>query len=309
MACTMKSLWNIKVFCTVVEKKSFVLAARTLGASPSAVTRAVQALEDELHILLLARSKRQFSLTRAGELYFDTAQQILQLQDSADEELSRLSAAPRGWLRLSAPHILSCHVLPGAIRRINLQYPEVRFDIRYSDAALDPVEERLDLAIRGAFPVASDLIGYPLWNYRRHLYASPAYVERHGLASEPEELADQVILMHTAPRVLKSWNFDNGVRQTSLSMRASHRFDSGLSLLAAAEAGLGVARLSDWLAEPRVAAGALQRICPGYRLVSARGEDPQMHAVSAQRRLPARARLLLETLVALRPATAGAPRP
>jgi DNA-binding transcriptional LysR family regulator len=297
----MKSLWNIQVFCTVVEKKSFVLAARTLGASPSAVTRAVQTLEDELHVLLLARSKKQFSLTPAGELYFETAQQMLQLQDTADEELSRLSAAPRGWLRLSAPHILSCHVLPAAIDRINRQYPEVRFDIRYSDALLDPVGERLDLAIRGAFPVASDLIGYPLWHYRRHLYASADYLQRRGCPAGPEQLAEHSILMHTAPRVLKSWNFDSGARQLSLNMRANHRFDSGLALLAATEAGMGIARLSDWLAEPRVAAGRLRRVCPEFRLVSARGEDPQMHAVAAQRRLPARARLLLETLVSLRP--------
>jgi DNA-binding transcriptional LysR family regulator len=301
----MKSLWNIKVFCTVVEKKSFVLAARTLGASPSAVTRAVQTLEEELNILLLARSKKQFSLTRAGELYFETAQHILQLQDSADEELARLNAAPRGWLRLSAPHILSCHVLPQAIRQINQHYPEVRFDIRYSDVVLDPVEEKLDLAIRGAFPIASDLIGYPLWSYRRHLYASRDYLDQYGIPDEPEQLTDHAILMHTAPRVLKSWNFDSGLRQVSLNMRASHRFDSGLALLAATEAGMGIARLSDWLAEPRIKTGRLCRVCRDFRLVSARGEDPQMHAVATQRRLPARARLLLETLIACRPSAYG----
>lgn len=297
----MKLLWNIQVFCTVVEKKSFVLAARALGASPSAITRAVQALENELNTALLARSQRQFSLTPAGELYFDSARQMLALQDAASEELSRLNAAPRGWLRLSAPHILSCNVLPQALTQLAARYPELRFDVRYSDAQLDPVEEQLDLAIRGAFPVASDLIGHRLWPYRRHLYASPGYVARYGVPQHPEALASHAILMHTAPRVLKSWNFVRQDEQVSLNMRASHRFDNGLALLAATEAGLGIARLSDWLAEPRVAAGTLVRVCPAFRLVSARGEDPQLHAVAAARRLPARARLLLDALTALRP--------
>jgi DNA-binding transcriptional LysR family regulator len=297
----MKSLWNIEVFCTVVEKKSFVLAARTMGASPSAITRAVQALENELNTLLLARSQKQFSLTPAGERYYESARQILDLQESAQEDLSRISASPQGWLRLSAPHILSRSILPAAMARLSAQYPELKFDVHYSDVLLDPVEEQLDLAIRGAFPQASELIGYPLWSYRRHLYASPGYIERHGQPAEPEQLARHAILMHTAPRVLKSWNFINQQRQTSLIIKPCHRFDNGLALIEACEAGMGVARLSHWLAEPRVEAGQLCRICADYRLVSARGEDPQLHAVAPQRRLPTRARLLLETLTSLRP--------
>lgn len=297
----MKSLWNIEVFCTVVEKKSFVVAARTLGASPSAVTRAVQALENELNILLLARSQKQFSLTPAGELYYESARRILDLQDAANEDLSRISASPRGWLRLSAPHILSCNVLPVAMAQLSARYPELKFDVRYSDALLDPVEEQLDLAIRGAFPVTSELIGYPLWSYRRYLYASPEYIARQGAPETPEQLTRHAVLMHTAPRVLKSWNFFTPERQISLNVSPSHRFDNGLALLQATEAGMGIARLSDWLAEPRVSRGALCRVCPSFRLVSSRGEDPQLHAVAAQRRLPARARLLLETLSSLKP--------
>ncbi|BEV70662.1 MULTISPECIES: LysR family transcriptional regulator [unclassified Paludibacterium] len=300
----MKSLWNIQAFCTVVEKKSFILAARALGASPSAVTRAVQALENEMSTLLLARSTRQFSLTPAGELYYESARQILQIQEEADDELSRLNAAPRGWLRLAAPHSLSCHILPLALHSLSTHYPELRFDVRYSDVMLDPVQEQLDLVIRGAFPVDSELIGYPLWGYRRYLYASPAYLARHGEPAQPEALGEHAILMHTAPRILRSWNFLGDTRAVSLNMRASHRFDNGLALLSATEAGLGIARLSDWLAEPLVQAGRLQRICPAFRLVSARGEDPQIHAVAAQRRLPARSRLLLDALRQHRPDTA-----
>ncbi|MBV8046623.1 MAG: LysR family transcriptional regulator [Paludibacterium sp.] len=298
----MKSLWNIEAFCTVVERKSFVIAARVLGASPSAVTRAVQALENELNTLLLARSPRQFSLTPAGELYYESARQMLHIQETADEALSQLRAAPRGWLRLAAPQMMSCRVLPDVLATLSVRYPELRFDIRYSDATLDPAQEQLDLVIRGAFPIDSDLIGYPLWPYHRHLYASPAYGQRLGFPEEPETLGEHVILMHTAPRILRSWNFLGGGRQISLNMRASHRIDNGLALLAATEAGLGIARLSDWVAEPLVRQGRLCRVCSEYRLVSARGEDPQMHAVAAQRRLPARTRLLIDALIAQRPA-------
>ena len=51
------ALWEYQVFCAVAERQSFVLAARALGASPSAVTRAVQALERQVGVQLLLRSK------------------------------------------------------------------------------------------------------------------------------------------------------------------------------------------------------------------------------------------------------------
>ena len=297
----MKSLWNLQVFCSVVEKKSFVAAARALGASPSAITRALQALENELGALLLARSQKQFSLTPAGEMYYESARSMLALQQAAGEQLAQMSAAPRGWLRLSAPHILAERILPQVLAQLTQRYPELKFDLRISDILLDPVQEQLDLAIRGAFPQTSELIGYSLWPYRRYLYASPAYLARRGAPIEPEQLGEHAILMHTAPRVLKSWNFADGARHISLNLRPSHRIDNGLALLHATEAGLGIARLSDWLAQPLVATGQLCRVCPAYRLVSTRGEDPELHAVSAQRHLPARARLLLDALRAMRP--------
>jgi DNA-binding transcriptional LysR family regulator len=55
----MKLLWELQVFCAVVERKSFVSAARQLGTSPSTATRAVQALEESLGSSLLARSQNR----------------------------------------------------------------------------------------------------------------------------------------------------------------------------------------------------------------------------------------------------------
>lgn len=292
----MRALWELRVFCAVVERKSFVAAARQLGTSPSSATRAVQALEESMGQSLLARSSKQLALTLAGEAYYEVARRMLDLQDEAEDELAALAASPRGLLRFSAPEVMASQLLPQVLARLAADHPGLRFDVSYSDTILEPIREKLDFAIRGAFPSSSELIGVPLWPYRRHLYGSPAYVARCGQPQTPEELLRHQVLMHTAPRALKAWNFVAPGHRVSLNLAASHRLSSGSAVLNAACAGLGIARLGDWLAEPVVARGELVRVLPAYRVVSAQGEDPQMHAVFATRRIPRKARLLLDAL-------------
>ncbi|OQS41693.1 LysR family transcriptional regulator [Chromobacterium haemolyticum] len=292
----MKSLWELRVFCAVVERKSFVAAARQLGTSPSSVTRAVQALEEALGGSLLARSQKQVNLTLAGESYYVSARKMLDLQEEAEDELAALSEAPRGLLRFSAPEAMSHALLPPVLARMADANPELRFDVLYSDTILDPIREKLDFSIRGAFPASSELIGYPLWDYQRHLYASPDYVARHGSPQTPEQLPEHRVVIHSAPRVLKAWNFISAGHQLSLNLTPWHRVSSGSAVLNAVLTGLGVARLGDWLAEPLVRSGQLLRLCPDYRIVSSHGDNPQMHAVFANRRIPRKARLLLEAV-------------
>ena len=292
----MKPLWGVRIFCAVVERRSFVAAARQLGTSPSSATRALQALEEEMGAALLARSSKQVELTMAGEAYYPIARQMLDLQQQAEEELNQQIAAPRGLLRFSAPETLGRGILPRVLARLAEENPDLRFDVLYSDATLEPIREKLDFAIRGAFPASSELIGYPLWDYRRHLYASPAYLARHGAPASPRELPGHRVIIHTAPRVLKAWNFVSARSQISLNLSAWHRSNSGNGVLEAIRAGMGIGRLGDWLAESFAASGELVRLCPEFRIVSSHGDDPQMHAVFPSRDIPRKARVLLDAL-------------
>ncbi|AXE31961.1 LysR family transcriptional regulator [Chromobacterium phragmitis] len=292
----MKPLWGIRIFCAVVEQKSFVAAARQLGISPSSATRALQALEEELGAMLLARSSKQVELTMAGEAYYPSARQMLDLQQQAEEELSQQAGAPRGLLRFSAPETLGRELLPAVLARLADAHSGLRFEVLYSDSILEPIRDKLDFSIRGAFPASSELIGHPLWHYRRHLYASPDYVARHGEPRHPSELPQHRVVIHSAPRVLKAWNFVSDRQTVSLNLAAWHRSNSGNGVLDAVRAGMGIARLGDWLAEPMAARGELVRLCPDFRIVSSQGDDPQMHAVFANRGMPRKARLLLDAL-------------
>ncbi|WP_348091268.1 LysR family transcriptional regulator [Collimonas sp.] len=291
-----RTLWELKVFCAVVDKHSFVTAARHLGISPSAATRALQALEEQLDIQLLQRSHKLLSLTGAGEIYYDFAKQMLAVQAEAEEEIAGLQSDPKGWIRFSAPEICSRFFLPEQIGILARDFPDIRLDVMYTDAAIDPIQENLDFAIRGAYPVSSELIGYPLWQYDRILCASPGYLEQRGTPAEPENLSAHAMVLHTAPRILKDWYFKSASRTVRMRMQAEHRINSGSGLYEAVCAGLGIGRLASWVAQPALEAGELVQVCPAYRLVSSAGHSPEMHAVYGAKGLPRRAKVLLDAL-------------
>lgn len=291
----MKSLWELRVFCAVVERKACRRRAPAGHLAQQRHPRGASAGRSAGQQPAGALAK-QLSLTLAGESYYTSARKMLDLQEEAEDELAAMSEAPRGLLRFSAPEAMSHALLPPVLARMADTNPELRFDVLYSDTILDPIREKLDFSIRGAFPASSELIGYPLWDYQRHLYASPAYVERHGAPQTPEQLPEHRVLIHSAPRVLKAWNFVSAGHQVSLNLTPWHRVSSGSAVLHAVQSGLGIARMGDWLAEPLVRAGQLLRLCPDYRIVSSHGDNPQMHAVFASRRIPRKARLLLEAV-------------
>ncbi|MFJ9993149.1 LysR substrate-binding domain-containing protein [Pseudomonas putida] len=294
-------LREIQAFVSVAHKRSFVAAARALGRSPSAVTRAVQALEDNAGTRLLNRSANAVTLTEAGEHLLPHAQRLLEVQRDAADELAALSGSAQGWIRFAVPELLAQEVLPAVLADFSQRHPQVTLDVQYGDQALDPVQGKFDFVVRGAFPQSSELIGYPLWNYRRHLYASPAYLQQHGLPLEPEELSGHALILHTAPRILKAWHFCRDGQITSLRPRPRLRLSAGTAVYQSALAGAGIARLADWLGEPQVLAGRLLRVCPAYHLTSSSGQDPQMHALYPPGEQPARVRELLQALRRARP--------
>ncbi|WP_411384204.1 LysR substrate-binding domain-containing protein [Pseudomonas sp. L7] len=294
-------LREIQAFVSVAHKRSFVAAARALGRSPSAVTRAVQALEDNAGTRLLNRSANAVTLTEAGEHLLPHAQRLLEVQRDAADELAALSGSAQGWIRFAVPELLAQRVLPAVLAEFSQRHPQVTLDVQFGDQALDPVQGKFDFVVRGAFPQSSELIGYPLWNYRRHLYASPAYLQQHGLPLEPEELGGHALILHTAPRILKAWHFYRDGQITSLQPRPRLRLSAGTAVYQSALAGAGIARLADWLGEPQVQAGRLLRVCPAYHLTSSSGQDPQMHALYPPGEQPARVRELLQALRRARP--------
>ena len=121
----MDKLTGMAIFARVVEAQSFTAAAAQLGMSRSAVSKAIAGLEDRLGARLLNRTTRRLALTEVGQGFYERCARIVAEAEEAELAVSRLQAAPRGTLRLSAPVSFGNLHLAPALPDFMRRYPDV----------------------------------------------------------------------------------------------------------------------------------------------------------------------------------------
>lgn len=255
---------TILAFVRVAETGSFSEAARRLNLSKSMISRQVSALEADLGVRLLHRTTRSLSPTEAGRAYLERCQRILADLDEANLLVSHLQAVPRGRLRVSAPlsfgvgHLSSC--LPGFLER----YPEIELEMGFTDRHVDLVEEGWDVAVRIGRLADSSLIVRRLAPVRRLAAASPAYLERRGTPTRPDELAGHDCLTHGG-RIHSEWRFtgDDG-KPLQVEVRGRFDADNGDVLRDMALAGLGIVLLPSFFLGDDIRAGKLVPLLEKY---------------------------------------------
>src|SRR5688572_18807591 len=93
----------VEVFCNIVESGSFTQAAKELGLTPAAVSRAVAKQEERLGAQLFRRTTRSMKLTDDGAAYYEKCRQALSLLEAAERQLGAEGGTPRGLVRISVP--------------------------------------------------------------------------------------------------------------------------------------------------------------------------------------------------------------
>lgn len=190
----LQDLNDALIFAKVVEQGSFIAAARQLRLSTTTVSRKIQGLEQRLGARLLHRTTRNLSLTEAGAVYFDYCNRIARDLSEAESAVQRLEDTPRGWLRVTAPFTMCTEFTSALVRDFRELYPAVKIDLILSNERLDLVAHQIDVALRAGPLPDSSLIARPLARYRSFVYASDAYIARHGAPREPAELASHSVL-------------------------------------------------------------------------------------------------------------------
>lgn len=260
----MDQIHLMKVFVAVGELESFAAAARRLDISPAAVTRAVSALEDQLGVKLLLRTTRSVRLTEAGGRYLEDTRHILASINEANEAAAGINAAPKGDLAVTAPILFGKKFVMPCIVRYLQQYPEVDVSAFFLDRVVNLVEEGMDVAVRiGQLP-DSGLKALRVGKMRRLLCASPEYLERHGTPRHPSELQKHEVIAAGTLSPRTDWRFGAIDDPTLIRMKPRLTVTSNDAAIAAASAGLGIARLLSYQVADEVAAGRLQVILAEY---------------------------------------------
>ncbi|MCG2583551.1 LysR family transcriptional regulator [Massilia sp. TS11] len=262
----MDRLHLMQVFVAVAEEESFAAAARRLGMSAPAVTRAVAALEQRLGVKLLNRTTRHVRVSDAGARYLDDARRILIEVDEADEAAGGIHAAPRGHLKVTAPVLFGkLHVMPAIVDYLR-RYPDTDVAATLADRVVNLMEEGIDVGVRiGELP-DSTLHAIPVGRVRRMLVAAPGYLAAAGYPQSPLELQRHTLLATVNMQAAVEWRFlvDGSVQPLRIRPRLTVTSNDGA--IEAARHGLGITRLMSYQVAPYLANGELEALLTAYEL-------------------------------------------
>ena len=122
-------LRQLRYFVTVAQELHFGKAAERLQITQPALSKQIRVLETELEIQLFIRTKRSVNLTKAGEVFFAQAQQLLQQAEEAIQLAKRTALGEVGRLTIGFTATATYTVLPELIRDFRSRYPQVEVEM------------------------------------------------------------------------------------------------------------------------------------------------------------------------------------
>jgi len=263
----MLDLNDFRYFVRIVECGGLTAASRNLDVPKSTVSHRLQQLEAALGVRLVNRTSRSLSMTDAGEVFYRHAVTMLERADLAESAVRERLVEPSGTIRFTTAVATSLfamrQILPDFIHR----YPKISVIQHISDDQIDIAGGSYDLALRSHSGPLSDstLVQRTLAPAPWFLFASPGYLERHGLPLVPEDLAGHetlIMLRHNTPM---AWKLRHPVRaEVVVPLKPRLAGNDMVTLKQAAQDGLGIVALPGYVCSDDVRSGSLQRILPDW---------------------------------------------
>lgn len=282
----------LKVFIAVVERESFVGAAKVLAMPTSNVSRCISQLEEKLNLQLIERSTRHMKLTQAGHLLYTRAKPLLEALEQTETELTLRQMQLKGPLRICIPNEIGPALLGSVIADFACQYPDLEISCVTNLSGLESLRDDLDLAIiitRGQMD-DSDYIARHLVTIPCTIVAAPSVIQRYGTPSHIRQFEELpcITTVSSLKGALAVCHYEGGFE--TIKVNGHYRVNSGEMAGRAAVAGVGFAILSKQACQPYISDG---------RLIEIEFEQSpaplQLFALYSDRRyLPAKTRALID---------------
>jgi len=293
----MDRLLAMQVFERVANEGGFAAAGRSLDISPPVVTRLIAELEAYLGTRLFQRTTRRVSLTEAGEAYLSRVRQILQDVDEADAIASAHTSELAGRLRLHTQPVLASYVIAPLLSEFRQLHPGIVIDMDV-ETHRDPPIEDYDITLLGADAgFNADIVARKVVESDVILVASPAYVDRKGMPSEPTDLVQHECLLLSRPdaprRAWRLWRDSSPGEVVEVHVDPVLIVNHTDTLLRAALDGAGITSISVDIVAPYLARGEMVRVLQPWRT----GRLAMYAALPSRKFIPERSRVFLDYLV------------
>lgn len=256
---------DLKLFMLVVELGGFSAAADALNLPRSNVSRRINELESELNVKLLTRTTRRLTLTPTGQEYYQNLQNIIPQLDQTHEAIRTQSHSPAGKVKVGLLNETDI-LIHDLLYRFLEEYPNIQIETHLSGLGYhDIMNFGLDACIHIGPIEDSSFIARPIASFKRKLYASPAYVAKHGKPQSLDELHDHFLLILRWPdgRLENRWIFNGG--EVSVDSRLISNSSYYVRHAVFHDGGIGL--LPEVIMQPFVDNGEIVEILPDYHML------------------------------------------
>ena len=258
----MGQIEDLRLFALIVENHSLSRAAERLNIAKSAVSRRLGLLEERYGSRLIDRKPGVWEVTPTGLELYQRAVRVVNDVDDIESDFVEATQNLAGPLTISVPRDFGIAFLSPALHAFKTRYPDIQLTVDFDDRIVDLSRENYDFAIRVTPKIDAGFIAKKIGVAEHRLCASPAYLDTNGAPENLRDLHNHPLLYFGKAR-RAVWTFDNCAGKTeSLEFQPSLNSNHGDFLLKAAEQGLGIARLPDFISEKAVARGSLTSILP-----------------------------------------------
>ncbi|WP_194094358.1 LysR family transcriptional regulator [Marivivens aquimaris] len=245
--------WNrARAFLVTAEEGSLSAAARALGLTQPTLGRQVDALEQELGVMLFERIGRGLRLTPAGHELMDAARQMGEAASRLSLSAVSQNEAMEGEVLIACSDVYGALIMPRIVAQLRAAEPRITIRLVVSNSASDLLRREADIALRNFRPEEPNLVARKLRDTCARLYATPDYLRSIG---NPETQADLSRASFIAPddpamiaRSLASFGFD--LTEANFPIIA----DNFLVMWEHVKQGLGIGFIDEQIgnAEPKV---------------------------------------------------------
>lgn len=293
----MEYIDSLRIFCSVVEARSFTRAADMLGLSTPVVSRAIAALEKRLGVRLFHRTTRQISLTEAAEQFYEGCVRVIADLDALEQGASMQAREPTGVLRIITHATATSHRLLPLIASFKEKHPKVGIDVTLAERPVDLVAEGFDVGLLLPFMLTSDTVVTRLMETIPFtLVAAPEYLARHPAPTHPSELADHTVLAFSTsirkPEVRFRVDGETLVVPFRYEIESNNApFNHGMTLR-----GFGIGMLPTSVVQADLEAGRLVPVLAGFPMIDV-GSEIRL-AYSSRTLMPAKVRTFIDHAIA-----------
>ncbi len=253
---------TLKIFCDLTELQSFSKTAEKHFLSQSAVSQQLAQLELMHKCQLINRKKRPIELTKAGQLLYKAATDIIERYEQLKSELNAMKSSAAGRINVAAIYSIGMHSLPGYVKKFMINYPKVNVHVEYFSA-----DKIYELILAGDIDIG--LVAVPKKDKRLDVYDFEneplvlACSPKHALAQESKvdihQLEFEQFIGFEKDTPTRIW-IDNIFMRYNIAVRSVMGFDNVETIKRAVEINSGISILPQTAILQEVSSGSIKAI-------------------------------------------------